>query len=101
MNNDLKDMALYILNGINKFTDDENLDELDSLLPDDKQLRLKQYAYALNIIEVIYTIVNGELGIALDDRAKLIELIIEHIKGNINLDIKNVIKIDFTNKTIM
>lgn len=101
IDNELKDMALYILNGINKFTNNEELNELNSLLPNDKQLRLKQYSYAINIIEIIRTIANGELEIPLEDRLELIELITEHIKGNINLNSRNVIEIDFTNSKHM
>lgn len=94
INNELKDMALYILNGVNKFTNCEELNELDHLLPDDKQIILKQYSYSINIIEIIRTIANGELGIPLEDRLKIIELITEQLKGNLS---DNIIEIDFTN----
>ncbi|WP_154826706.1 hypothetical protein [Clostridium butyricum] len=94
INNELKDMALYILNGVNKFTNNEELNELDHLFPDDKQIILKQYSYSINIIEIIRTIANGELGIPLEDRLKIIELITEQLKGNLS---DNIIEIDFTN----
>ncbi len=106
-NNQLEDMAKTILNLTFKFSQEEvELSEMSKLLTkweneSKENTNIKQYSYCICVIEMIRTIANGELGIPSEDRLKLIELITEQLKDNVNLNIKNIIKIDFTNKTIM
>ena len=100
-------MAKTILNSTFKFSQEKvELLEISKLLTEweskgEEHISIKQYSYCICVIEIIRNIANGELEIPSEDRLKLIELITEQLKGNVNLNIKNIIKIDFTNKTIM
>lgn len=106
-NNQLEDMAKTILNSTFKFSQEKvELLEISKLLTEweskgEEHISIKQYSYCICVIEIIRNIANGELEIPVDDRLQLIELITEHLKGNVRLNIENIIKIDFTNKTIM
>ena len=106
-NNQLEDMAKTILNSIYKFSQEEvNLSEMSKLLnkwesESKENIGIKQYSYCICIIEIMHNIANGELGIPLEDRLKLIELILDQLKGNIDINVNNIIKIDFTKKSII
>lgn len=100
INNRLNNMAKTILNATFEYSQEKvELDEMDRLLTEcenegQQNIRVKQQSYCIAIIEVIRCIANGELGIPVNDRLKLISLIIEGLDGNLN---NNVVKIDFIN----
>lgn len=106
INNKLNDLAKKILSTAFEFSQEKvELSEIDKLLTEweskgEENVRIKQYSYCLSVIEVIRVIANGEMGIPMNDRLKLIEIITETLRGNLNNN-DTIIEVDFTNKTIM